>query len=199
MSIYLVDNRAFFLLIHFCRLWCQTGKHEHIFSMESFSLAELKSLNRASVEALYGKLGLSYPPEADLEYLRSNLRMLKLRSDKVDPANDSNTSLYANQDIVSHELGKVREDPIYDTVETNERINTNTDIINTTPQKHSVIDSLSNKHPILNMTEKIPCFQPRTFSGAPTENVEVFLSIMRGSCLLMVGKVIDDFNSFHST
>lgn len=67
--------------------------------MDNITLTELKSLKTPQARELCEKLNVEITPEADLEYMRSNLRLLKLKQ----VAHDQELSL--TQDLALCHLG----------------------------------------------------------------------------------------------
>jgi len=96
--------------------------------MEELSLTNIRSLDKNGIINLYNKLGIPFPPEADLEYLRSKFRLIKLRSTTdgyntqsegyVVPVNLYDpVTFYNNQEIIAHELlNNTNSDNIYEDV-----------------------------------------------------------------------------------
>lgn len=146
--------------------------------MENVSFRELKTLNKQGIIDLYASLNIPYPPEADLEFLRSNLRLLKLNNEKgahnqtedylTPVASYEPVTFYNNQDIIVHELLRNKEiEDVYEDVEPETYAGLGLRLEQAQPQP---------TENIVAMAEKVPCFSPQTFGGKPSENVKSFLS-----------------------
>lgn len=156
--------------------------------MDNITLTELKSLTTSQARELCHKLNVEIPPEADLEYMRSNLRLLKLKQ----VAHDQELSL--TQDSVPRHSGfsssaewKVSGNHHYEDIDYSTTLNVaspgkqtvsdgNSDTGHSCePPYYSSVPAEINIRPH-NMAERLPCFQPDVFGGKPSENVKEFFS-----------------------
>lgn len=146
--------------------------------MENVSLTDIKSYNKQAIIELYQRLNFTYPPEADLEYLRSRLRLIKLGAVEGTPTDTVNAeqatvyepfNFYDNQEIVTHEL--LRNNTLEHTYEDVDDHLTYANLGSTQNQAQHYETGDTVK-----MAEKSHCFTPQNFAGKPSENAKSFLS-----------------------
>lgn len=157
-------------------------------ALKNFTLSQLKALKKPQARELCEKLNIALPSEADTEYMRSYLRVLKIRQDNslLNDTDYEEVRFYANQDIVSHEKLPLLSSSASIALANNPN---NTDA--TSPYYSEPADFSTRQLPQppnqpppppptvekpLIMAERLPCFQPKIFSGTPSENVNEFFS-----------------------
>lgn len=133
----------------------------------TLTLSQIKSLNKDQALEIYHKYNLPVPKGSDLEYLRSNLRLLKL-GNSTNTGSDTN---YENKiaEQLHNSLGlkteqRYRREITHDYEEID-------DFYSSESESSSVKD--------LNMAnpqERLPFFNPGVFSGQVTESIEHFIN-----------------------
>lgn len=153
--------------------------------MESFSLSDIKSCNRRDILKLYQELGLPIPGDADLEYLRGYLRLLKLKSEREAKLQSSHHSSqesfsehyedidhgYENDFISKHEQLLVYSDP---NEQTSARSLTAVDAESQTLDIKSPIPDLETL--AMSNREKSPFYQPGVYTAKAGDDVRVFFN-----------------------
>ena len=128
------------------------------------TLTEIKNLKLDDLKEWFCKLGLDIPDQADVEYLRSNLRLLKLTGDVIQYENKLAIGLdNVLKSLPTPDKRPVREN-IYEDVDA---------IIGSSDSFSESVDSEISSMAV--PREKVPFFHPGNFSGRRSESVEAFL------------------------
>lgn len=128
--------------------------------LTKLSLTDLRNLTKENAEELFRKLKLDLPKHADLEYIRSNLRLFRLQ------LAENNT--YENQ--LALQLNNALQ---------NRHSSTNSSIEDDFSEtEYEEIDFKPVIAPQQNMAqhEKTPFATPSNFAGNPSESVEMFMN-----------------------
>lgn len=157
--------------------------------MEALTLSDIKGFNRQQILRWYNELGLPYPGDADLDYLRGNLRLLKLKSEKSNKSTisrsssqDSSFELYEQVDGYENELVIQHEQLLSTNVPVAATVTNVSPTLTPAPGSSSIAPDtnldLQNSVPCdLTMNrEKSPFYQPSTYTGKGDQDVQVFFN-----------------------
>lgn len=124
----------------------------------TLTLSQIKNLTKDQALDLYHKFNLPIPKGSDLEYLRSNLRLIKLGENSYENkiaeqlhSSLSPTNTQGNSRVIEHDYEEIDD---FDSTESES------------------VESFRMANP----QERLPFFNPGVFSGQVNESVELFVN-----------------------